>query len=497
METVNKFRELVKKSKAYIYVLQLCGWDSNTEAPRGAFPRRAELLGIIGSELFKLQTSKETQDIIYGLYAKKDELDPFTKREIEKAKKELDKIIKIPESEFIEYQQLIQLSQVVWQDAKANSDFNSFKDNLQKIFDFNKKFISYYGIDDHPYNVLLDDYEEGMSMKEYNKFFDVLKKDLVPFVKEILATKKNSNDAFMNEFFDASKQQEFCDYLIDVLAFDRNRGLMKKSVHPFTWNTSPDDVRFTTRYLENYVFSSIFAVIHELGHATYEQQIDTKWDNTLLNSGTSMGIHESQSRFFENIIGRSKSFWEVHYPKFKSLFPEQLRNVSLDDFYRATNKVEASLIRVEADELTYSLHIMIRYEIERMILSDEVQIEDLPKVWNKLMIEYLGIEPKNDGEGVLQDVHWSSGLIGYFPTYALGTAYSAQFYYSMKKELDIDKLVSENKISEINLWLKEKIHQFGASKSPKELLLEVTKEEFNPKYYVQYLKEKYTEIYLK
>jgi len=497
LEALNEFRELVKKAKAYIYALQLIGWDSNTEAPRGSFPRRAEMVGILSSELFKLQTGQRTVEVINELFEQKDALEPLVQREIKKAKKDLDKIIKIPENEFVEYQKLLQLSQSSWEEAKEKSDFSLFKDDLVKIVEYNRKFVSYYGIDDEPYNILLDDYEEGMTMKEFDQFFDVLRTDLVPFVKEVLSAKKKENDDFMTAFFNKEGQQKFCDYLIDVMAFDRSRGVMKKSVHPFTWNTSPDDVRFTTRYLENLMFSSIFAAIHELGHATYEQQISREFDDTLLNSGTSMGIHESQSRFYENVIGRSKAFWETHYPKLQSIFKEELKDVSLEDFYRAANKVEASFIRVEADELTYALHIMMRYTIEKKLFSGEIEVEQLPQLWNKMSEEYLGITPTNDAEGVLQDVHWSAGLLGYFPTYALGSAYAAQFYNTMKKELDIDNLVRNNKISEINAWLKEKIHKYGASKSPKELLLEVTNEEFNPKYYVEYLKEKYTEIFLK
>ncbi len=489
------YREFTKKHKAYVYMLQLIGWDSQTEAPRGAFKRRAEMVGIISGELFRMSTSKETCEIIYSLYGQRETLDPLTKREIEKAKKELDKYIKIPEAEYVEFQELLQLAQQVWEDAKSKQDYKLFKDTLGKIIDYTKRFVGYYGIDDHPYNVLLDDYEEGMKMSDYDKFFDALRKELVPFVKQVLSAKDTRDYAFARAGYDVEKQKEFCDYLIDVLHFDRNRGLMKKSVHPFTWNTSPEDVRFTTRYHENMVFSSIFSVIHELGHATYEQQIDTKWDNTGLNGGTSMGIHESQSRFYENIVGRSKEFWEVNYPKLRSLFPEQLSGVSVDDIYHAVNRVSASYIRVEADELTYPLHIMIRYEIERMLMTGEVNMDTLPGIWNDKMVEYLGIRPNNDSEGVLQDVHWSGGMLGYFPTYALGSAYAAQFYYAMKKEIDVEKLIRENKIDVINNWLKEKIHQYGSSKSPKELLLEVTGEAFDPKYYIRYLKEKYTQIY--
>jgi len=496
MELIKKFRELQKKQKAYGYMMNVVGWDSNTEAPRGAFERRAEMMGIISGEMFRMNTSKEYQDIIYGLFAKLSELDDPTQREIKKAKKELDKIIKIPEEDFVEYNKLINLSQKVWEDAKENNDWKSFQGNLEKIVEYNKKFITYYEIDDHPYNVLLDEFEEGMNMEEYDKFFSVLKKDLVPFVKQILNSGKEVNKEIITAFYPRDKQKEFSDYITDVLAFDRDNGLMKESVHPFTWNTHPGDVRFTTRYLENFVFSSIFATIHEMGHALYEQQVDQKWNDTFLSGGTTMGIHESQSRFYENIIGRSREFWDVHYPKFKETFPEQLKNVELDEFLLSVNNVEASLIRVEADELTYSLHIMIRYEIERMLFSNEISVDDLPKVWNQKMEEYLGITPETDADGVLQDVHWSAGLIGYFPTYALGTAYSAQFYYSMIKEIDVTKCIQDNNIKAINEWLKEKIHQFGGSKNPKELLLEVTNEEFNPKYYIRYLKEKYTKLYL-
>ncbi len=496
MEYLKKFRELQKKQNAYNYILNVVSWDSATEAPRGAFQRRAEMLGIISGEVFKLYTSEEYQEVVNGLFKELNTFDDATQKEIKRAKKALDKVVNVPKNEYIEYNKLISLSQKVWEEAKANNDWNLFKGNLEEIISFTRKFIKYYNTEMVPYNVLLDGFEEGMTMKEYDKFFKTLKEDLVPFVRRVLKDGKPLKRDFTEDSFDPKKQKEFCDYLVDVFAFDRDNGLMKESVHPFTWGTHPTDIRFTTRYLENFVFSSIFAAIHELGHATYEQQVDQKWNDTELNGGTSMGIHESQSRFYENIIGRSKAFWEVHYPKFKELFPKELKDISLDDFHRATNKVEASLIRVEADELTYSMHIMIRYEIERKLFSQEIEAEDLPRVWNEKMMEYLGIEPKTDTDGVLQDVHWSAGLFGYFPTYALGSAYAAQFYYTMIKEINIDELVKSNNIKAINDWLKEKIHKHGGSKNPQELLLEVTKEEFNAKYYVKYLKEKYTKLYL-
>lgn len=497
MELEKKFREMLKKIQAYNYVFALIGWDSNTEAPRNSFKRRAEVMGILSKEHFALETSQEYKDVILGLYDKLDTLDEFLQREIKKAKKNLDKVKNIPEEEYVEYGKLIQMSQLVWEDAKKNNDYASFKENLRQIIEFNKKFALYYAPDQDPFDTLLDDFEEGMTSKEYDEFFGKLKKELVPFVKEVLKHGNSDYEKLINAYYNPKIQQEYCDYLTDVLKFNRDSGLMKKSVHPFTWNTSPEDVRFTTRYLENYVFSSIFAAIHELGHATYEQQISTEWDDSLLHGGTSMGIHESQSRFYENIVGRSLAFWETHLDKFKELFPEQTKGITPLDMYKAVNTAEASMIRVEADELTYSLHIMLRYDIERKMIAGEVTVDELPELWNNLMEEYLGIRPKNDSEGVLQDVHWSGGMIGYFPTYALGTAYSAQIYYSMLKDLDLDALIKANQLEKVNAWLKEKIHKYGSSKTPKEILLEVTGEEFNAKYYIKYLKDKYSEIYLK
>jgi carboxypeptidase Taq len=496
MEYLDKYKEVRNKLKAYQYMMNIVNWDSETEAPKEAFSRRAEMMGIISREYYRLSTSTEYKEMINELYSNIETLDQFMQREIKIVKKQLDKQSKIPEKEFVEYQKLLSLSQHVWEEAKSKNDWGLFKDNLKKLVEFNRKFITYYQLNMKDYDVLLDDFEEGMTMELYDHFFDTLKKELVPFVKQVLTKGKPLNKDLSTTYFDPKKQKEFCDYIIDVMAFDRNRGLMKESVHPFTWNTHPSDVRFTTRYLENYVFSSIFAAIHELGHATYEQQIDEKWNDTYLSGGASMGIHESQSRFYENVIGRSKAFWEAHYPKFKELFPTQTKDVSLEDFYRNVNKVEASLIRVEADELTYALHIMIRYDIERLLFTENVDVDTLPKIWNEKTKEYLGIVADNDADGVLQDVHWSAGLFGYFPTYALGTAYAAQFQHKMMQDLDLDELVRTKNIKAINEWLKEHIHQFGKSKTPLELLEQVTGEPFNPMYYVKYLKEKYTKLYL-
>lgn len=495
MTKMQLFREKIKEMKAYQYALTIIGWDSNTEAPRNTFRRRSEMTGYLSRALFQLQIDTDYQALVNDLYQHIDDLDDMHQREVKKAKKDLDKVVNIPEDEFVAYQKLMTDSQLVWEDAKANDDYASFKGNLKKIIAYNKKFALYYDKEADPYDTMLQDFEEGMTTKEYDAFFDTLKRDLVPFVKDVLKKTNKRYNALRHDNFPVEQQRAFSYYLLDEFAFDRHSGLLKESVHPFTWNTSPEDVRLTTKYLENYVFSSIYSTIHELGHATYEQQISTDLDDTLLNGGTSMGIHESQSRFYENNIGRSLAFWQTHFDKFKSLFPKQLKAYNAEDMYKAANHVEASLIRIEADELTYPIHIMLRYDIERMLFNGQANVEELPNIWNDTIEKYLGVRPTNNREGVLQDVHWSGGMLGYFPTYALGSAYSAQIYYAMKKEFDVEACIKNRELSKINTWLKDKIHQYGSSKTPKELMEMVSGEAFNPKYYVQYLKEKFSKIY--
>jgi len=495
-ELLQNYNELKAKSKAFGYAMWMISWDTETEAPRGSMQYRSKQIGILSSEMYNLRTSPETIKLIYDLYEQKDLLGPIERKEIIEAKKDVDKIVKIPKDEYIAFQMLISESSQIWADARSKNDFEAFRPTLEKVVEFSRKYAKYLETDTlKGYDVLLDDYETGMTMVNYDKFFETLKTDLVPFALEVSKTKRQINDAFLKLSYPKEKQKEFVQYLIGVFNFDLNHGVLKESAHPFTSGVSTQDVRFTVRYHEDFFLSSIFAAIHEMGHAIYGQQTDSKLDDTFLNGGASLGIHESQSRFYENIVGRSYAFWETHYSKLQSIFPEQLGSVSLDDFFVAVNKVETSLIRIEADELTYSLHIMLRYEIERGLLNGTIEVKDLPKVWDELMMKYLGMKSPNHALGVLQDIHWSMGLIGYFPTYALGTAYGAQIHHAMLKEIDVDQRIKDNNIKAINVWLKEKVHQFGATKEPLEIIRDATGEEFTAQYYVKYLKEKYSKIY--
>lgn len=495
-ELLKIFDEYRKKIKAYGYAMGVISWDSATEAPRGCFEERSEQIGTLSAMSYELSTSEAFSDIVDAIYNRRDEIDSLRKHEIEVVKKDVDETKKIPQEEFVKFQILIAKSQDIWLKAKQAKDFRIFKDTLGEIIKYMKKIVKYLETDElKGYDVLLDRYEKGFTTKEYDAFFNKLRTELVPFFKKITKIKSIYNFDFNKEVYHKDKQKEFCNYLIDVLGFDRHYGIMKESEHPFTAGNSSTDVRFTVHYYENDFISSIFSAIHELGHALYEQQVNPILNHTFIGGGASMAIHESQSRMYENIIGRSKMFWEAHFVKLKETFPEQLKNVSLDEFYHFINTVKASYIRTEADELSYPLHIMLRYELEKKIFNDEIGIEELEAKWNELFYDYFGLHVEDASQGILQDIHWSDGTFGYFPTYALGSAYASQIFFHLKKDIDVLEPLTCEKMLEIKTWLKEKFHQYGASLYPQDLLKQALGEEFNPDYYINYLIYKYKEVY--
>ena len=334
-----------------------------------------------------------------------------------------------------------------------------------------------------------------MDTEKLDIFFGELKKEIVPFLKKIQEKKKTIREENLIDIpVDEETQMKFAKYLAKYVGFDFDKGLVETSEHPFTLNLNKNDVRLTTNNKKNMPFSTVFSIIHEAGHGIYEQQTADELLDTILGTGGSMGLHESQSRFMENIVGRNTKFWKPIYNKAQEFYPH-LKNVSFDDFCKQINKIEPGLIRVESDELTYSLHIMVRYELEKMIFAGELSIEDLPRVWKQKMVEYLGLEPENDSVGLMQDVHWYCGLVGYFPSYAIGNAYASQIFNTMKKDFDVDKALENGDLKKITDWLGEKIHKYGKLKDTSDIIKEVTGEELNPKYYIDYLKEKYSKIY--
>ena len=325
-----------------------------------------------------------------------------------------------------------QQAQNIWSGARSDNNFEIFSPYLEKIIKYQKQYVERVGYKSHPYDILLDDYEKGMTVAKLEPFFEALKSRIVPLLSNISKAKK-IDVSCVSKKFDTAKQKEYSNQIAKQLGFDFDSGLLKESSHPFTLNFNKYDVRMTTRYIEDLFTSSLFSTIHETGHAIYEQNIGDNIYDTILGTGVSLGIHESQSRFYENIVGKNKSFWIKNYASLQELFHENLQNVDINVFYSAINNVEPSFIRVEADELTYSLHILVRFEIEKEIFEKNIPVSDLPKLWNDKYTKYLGITPDNYADGILQDVHWSAGLFGYFPTYALGSAYASQFFDCMNK----------------------------------------------------------------
>ena len=491
-----KFRELVKRKNRIFANLELIQWDLETKTPIKSKPYLAELVGELSMQEYDLFTSDEFVNLVETLNKEKNNLSEIEKKEIELSMEEIEKKKKIPADEYEAYAKLTSINQGIWEEAKAKNDFSIIKDGLEKVFNYNKKFAEYRRKDEkNLYDVLLNDYEKGMDIEKLDIFFNELKKEIVPFLKKIQEKKKSlKEEDKLNVPVDEDIQMKFAKYLAAYVGFDFEKGLVETSEHPFTLNLNKNDVRLTTNNKRNIPFSTVFSIIHEAGHGIYEQQTADNLIDTLLGAGGSMGLHESQSRFMENIVGRNRAFWKPLYKKAMGFYPF-LKDIDFEEFIKQINKIEPELIRTEADELTYSLHIMIRYEIEKMIFAGEVSIDDLPKIWNQKMIEYLGIEPKNNSEGLMQDVHWYCGLIGYFPSYAIGNAYASQIYNTMKKDFDIEKALENQELNKITDWLGEKIHKYGKLKDTPEIIKEVTGEELNPKYYIDYLKEKYSKIY--
>lgn len=383
----------------------------------------------------------------------------------------------------------------VWLKAREENNFKKFQPALEKMFDLKRQYAEALAPYDDIYDPLLQDYEPGMKAAEVRDVFEALRAEIVPLVKAILPKVDSVSDIVLHQPFDVDKQREFGLMAAKSFGFDFERGRLDTVVHPFCINFSVGDVRLTTRYTPDFLGTSMFGIMHESGHGMYEQGVSPTLSRTPVCSGVSLALHESQSRLWENLVGRSRGAWRYFYPKLQGLFP-QLAATDPETFYRAINKVQPSLIRIEADELTYPLHIMLRFELEREVMEGKVKIADLPEAWNAKMQDYLGVVPPNDAEGVLQDVHWSNGLIGYFATYALGTIISVQLYNKALAEIpSIPDEIEGGDFSSLHGWLKQHIYQHGRKYMPMELLKRATGETINAKPYVAYLKAKFADIY--
>ena len=491
------FIQYMKKIQHYNEALSVLYWDMRTGAPKKGLEQRANVIGTLSAQVFELQTADALGEMLTTLEAQKEALPYVTKRLVEEVREAYDLNKRIPVAEFEQFTIEKAHSEAAWEQAKEAADFSIFLPHLEKMIAWKKKFIGYWGEKNgSPYNTLLDQFEPGMTTAILDDVFGQVRAVVAPLVQQIVANGKQPNTDMLFKHFPKDGQREASVELLRRLQYDFDAGRLDETVHPFMIELNRNDIRVTTKYDEYDFRSALFGVIHECGHAIYEQNIDESLTGLPLCTGTSMGIHESQSLFYENFIGRNEQFWTYNFPLLQQYSPQQFGDVAVEDFLKAINFAKPSLIRIEADELTYVLHIMVRYELERDLFNGSLEAKDLPQRWNDLYEEYLGVRPQNDAEGVLQDMHWSDGSFGYFPSYALGYMYAAQWKHAMDKDIpNFDELCATGDLAPIREWLTEKVHRHGALKKPFELLQEGTGEGLNPTYLTAYLQEKYTRLY--
>lgn len=492
-EMLKAYQDWVFKMSSYQMALAIIGIDKMTVAPVNGSAYRDERTAFLAGEMFSLETDPKMVEIVKKL---KDDpnVDGDTRRAAQVYYQNAVKTLCIPKEEFVAFQQLANESYDKWLEAKTKADYTIFEPYLKKVIEATKKMISYRKSDKSIYDEMLNDFEPNMNQEKYDAFFAAVKERLVPLIKKVTNAKQIDNSFLFREY-DIEDQKKFMDHLLKYLHFDPEWGYQNETEHPFTSWTCENDCRTTTKYLKDNVVSAILSTVHEVGHAYYEHNIDPKYDGMILSEGVSSGMHESQSRLCENYLGRTRAFWSYNYPYLQKQFPQQLGGIDLDTFVNAMNVGVPSLVRTEADELTYPMHILIRYEIEKGLFNGTISTDGLDKVWADMYEKYLGVRPANAREGILQDVHWSDGSFGYFPTYALGSAFAAQFMHAMRKDMDVDQALADNRYTDCIQWLKEHIQKYGFRYEADEIMKKATGEEFNVNYYLDYLEDKYTKLY--
>ena len=473
----------------------LLGWDEQVNMPpRGASARgeaKATLAGVLHERICDERFGEALAQL-----AGDRSLGELEHARVREARRERDRAVRVPAALVRAIAQAESTGFEAWQVARAESDFSIFRDPLERIFALRREEADAVGYDGgERYDALLDEYEPGMRVARLEPLLNGLREELVPLAREI-AAKPRPDDAFVHRTYPAVTQRAVGARLAAAIGFDFTAGRLDEAAHPFASGFAPGDVRLTTREHEDDLFSGLFAVLHEAGHGLYEQGLTGAIEGTFCGSATSLGLHESQSRFWENMVGRSHAFWQRHLGEVKDAFPEQLKDVSLEQFVRAANLVEPSLIRVEADELTYHLHVFLRFELELALLRGDMGVDDLPAAWNERMRSLVGIDVPNDAVGVLQDVHWSAGLIGYFPTYTLGTLYSAQFLAAIERELGpVDAIVRAGQYDRLLGWMRDHVHRRGAMVAPEQIAVDATGEAPGHAALMRYLQVKYGALY--
>ncbi|MDO9118423.1 MAG: carboxypeptidase M32 [Nitrospira sp.] len=480
-------------------------WDQETHMPAGGGEARAEQIAVLQGLAHDKLVSPDIERLLAAT------VDPTTGQAIDQPGdlwdepsrsllreiwRDFSRAKKLPSDFVVRLSRETSLAQQVWAEAKEQNNFRQFLPNLRTVLALKREEAEYLGYKTSPYDALLDVYEPGSTIATLRPLFAQMKARLVPLLKRVTQSPNQIDDSILRHSYDQARQLEFGRLVLIAMGYDFERGRLDLSAHPFTTSFHPTDVRVTTRVHEHELQSCLFSCIHEGGHGLYDQGLDQRYFGTPLGESVSLGIHESQSRMWENCVGRSRAFWQFFYPILQQTFHHQLRGIDLEHFYAAINCVKPSFIRVEADELTYNLHIMLRFEIEQDLIEGRTQPDDLPGIWNQKMQDYLGITPPTDAEGVLQDVHWSFGAFGYFPTYTLGNLYSVQFFEQAKLEIPhLDDEIAAGQLLVLRRWLEQKIHRWGRMFAPDHLAQRVTGKSINPEPFLTYLEKKYGELY--
>ncbi len=480
-------------------------WDQETYMPTESGAIRAEQLATLQTLAHNQFVSPEVESLLASFLdietgtiipTQQPSLDDTSQALLRETWRDFSRAKKLPSSFVNELERECSIAQQVWVEARKTNDFQRFLPNLERLVGLKRKEADYLGYSDSPYNALLDTFEPGSTVAQLRPLFAELRTHLIRLLDQVRNSPVQPNTNLLTQSFDTSKQIDFGRLVLKQMGYNFQRGRLDISAHPFTTSFHPTDARITTRVFDTDLSSCLFSCIHEGGHGLYEQGLPAEFYGTPLGEAISLGIHESQSRLWENAVGRSRPFWQYFYPKLQEIFPAQLSTVSEDEFYFAINYVTPSLIRVEADELTYNLHIMVRFEIELEVIEGRVQVEELPELWNAKIQEYLGITPSNDAEGVLQDVHWSFGAFGYFPTYTLGNLYAAMLFHQAKKDMaDLEQNISQGNFLPLKNWLNDRVHQWGRQYSAKGLIQRVTSQALTPEPFIQDLEQKFGNLY--
>lgn len=502
-----EFRRWLGGVNDLLNAMSVLNWDARVTMPPGGSETRAQQLGTLAETVRERFSSDTTLRLLEAAEKEISELpdDAYEVREVRQTREALETLARVPPALSAELVRLGTVAQPIWAEAKADKDFSMFAPSLTKMVALTRELADAIGYEAHPYDAMLKQYEPGMTAATLDTLFSELRGALLPLLGRIQTSSTKAPTHIFDQSFPKDKQRTFALSIAQKFGFDPQRGRVDESHHPFEMSITRNDVRMTTRYNERYLPGAVFGLFHETGHALYEQNIDPRLTRTVLATdllgmyavgGTSFGLHESQSRLWENQVGRSLAFWQNHYPELQDTFPEQLAGVEVETFYRAVNDVKPSLIRVEADEVTYNLHIMLRTELEMALLDGSVAVADLPGAWNAKMQNYLGLTPPDDAAGVLQDIHWSHGHIGTFPTYTLGNVMAAQFFAAAKAQVGgLEESLSRADYAPLREWLTDNLYRHGRAYTPDELLQRSTGGGLEAGPLVAYLKEKYEALY--